>query len=315
MSYSPSFESCNQTYNLCSSALVALCQFERLLLEVVSTDITRHDNQTLKTCIWQFENAIDGITKQISELVRLELVGYLPVSISAYTALPLVLHLLDVKLAPTQSVGALQQRRLGLFLELMRKYEPRFKEIENLWSTIRISLDFLAIESSPYKFAPRRVCAAPMGSVKTLLSPSPEEISSASSSMKSTVTMSPARDWREVFATNPYQFMPIVLLLDLAISQNKVPNRGDIFVRLPTNSALARLLPNPTSGPNISQASRNRVPACIQRIEEDDSHDNDSPDHLGPLACGESELELSLFDEGFLRALPRPLNLDFMAEI
>ena len=237
-----------------SSAILGLCQFERLLLEDQSRGIGAEHPAHLQDCIWQFQNAVDGIARHTDELIRLGLAHHLPVSIAAYTALPLLLHLLDVKLAPNSSAGALKQRRLGVFLELMRNYEPRFLEIEFVWQLLRIVIDFLDIENpssqqiflqqqNPEDWKPQIYQATvdvTSSTTSNILSKSPGPV------------IIPSRNWREIFQSKPYQYMAMALLLDLSLAQNRVPSRDDVFVRLLNESALARMFPSPIKGPRVN---------------------------------------------------------------
>jgi hypothetical protein len=259
-----------------SSATIGLCQFERLLLEEAPPQPGDQSKWQLQDCVWQFENAVDGITKHMNELIRLELAQYLPVSIGAYTALPLVLHLLDVRLTPQTSPSALKQRRLGVFLELFRIYEPRFMEIEFLWRTLRLVVDFLEIECPPTRPLLSRQQTHPQISDGSFTDKIAAISSSFTVSKPTSSAVAPSKDWREIFSSKPHQYMPMALLLDLAMAQNKVPCRSDVFARLPKNSALARLFPSPVSGLRLGgckylseQAQQSQLQISERQITDD----------------------------------------------
>jgi hypothetical protein len=311
------------TDKCCSSAILALCQFERLLLEDLPPQAKGQYVMQLQGCIWQFENAVDNIAKHIDELMRLGLAQYLPVSIGAYTALPLVLHLLDVRLAPQNSPTALKKRRLGVFLELFRIYEPRFLEIEYLWQTLRIVIDFLEIEcpSNRQKFLQQ---SAHQEVSEGIFTDATRIVSSSILSKRTGSNIAPSRDWREIFSTKPHQYMPMALLLDLTLAQNRVPSRGDVFARLPKNSYLARLFPSPSHGAGLGNTMpMMQIEMSQTQVEEEEEEEEEAEAKIDDTKTSQEEAgeETDSFTDNFewdafedQDALPSPTAIESLLD-
>jgi hypothetical protein len=65
----------------------------------------------------------------------------------AYAALPLVLHILDVKLAKLPSQTARKQGRLNIYMEAMKGLQNLYDGVDDVWAFIRGAIDSATSET------------------------------------------------------------------------------------------------------------------------------------------------------------------------
>ncbi|KAF4339003.1 cutinase transcription factor 1 beta [Fusarium beomiforme] len=130
----------NLMYIYYYSARVALYQYEAFVISLASPGVGLYDR--LHQIRGQLEDAQLGITDNLKELVQLKVARFLPVSIAAYAALPLVLHILDVKLAKLPSQTARKQGRLNIYMETMKGLHNLYDGIDDIWACIRGAMDY-----------------------------------------------------------------------------------------------------------------------------------------------------------------------------
>ncbi|KAF5594072.1 cutinase transcription factor 1 beta [Fusarium pseudoanthophilum] len=129
----------NLMYIYYYSARVALYQYEAFVVSLTSPGAGMDDK--LHQTRLQLEDATLGITDNLKELVQLKVARFLPVSIVAYAALPLVLHLLDVKLAKVPTQTARKQGRLNIYVETMKGLQNLYDGVDDVWTFIRAAID------------------------------------------------------------------------------------------------------------------------------------------------------------------------------
>ncbi|RBA15671.1 hypothetical protein FPRO05_12278 [Fusarium proliferatum] len=160
----------NLMYIYYYSARVALYQYEAFVVSLASPGAGMDDK--LHQTRLQLEDATLGITDNLKELVQLKVAKFLPVSIIAYAALPLVLHILDVKLAKLPSQTARKQGRLNIYMEAMKGLQNLYDGVDDVWTFIRSAIDSatsgtLDTCSSRADFAPSSsICSKPSASLQ-----------------------------------------------------------------------------------------------------------------------------------------------------
>ncbi|KAJ2893738.1 Cutinase transcription factor 1 beta [Zalerion maritima] len=219
----------NLMYMYYHSARVALCHFS---LASVSQSLvgghcggaTRVQDASLSNTISIHENrhelqdAASGVTECLKELIQLKLARWLPVSAVACTALPLVLHIMDVKLSGPALPGtggasddpfdrnnsqtALKQHRLNILIEAMKTYHPQYDGVEWVSQTIRHILSLAQLDSA-------RSGQLSIGSGGGGIS-----------------------DWTDILASHPSFYLRLALTMDLSLSKGRLPEDCDFPVGL-----------------------------------------------------------------------------------
>ncbi|RBR11693.1 hypothetical protein FVER53590_12998 [Fusarium verticillioides] len=172
----------NLMYIYYYSARVALYQYEAFIISLTSPGVSMDDK--LHQTRLQLEDATLGITDNLKELVQLKVARFLPVSIIAYAALPLVLHLLDVRLAKVPSQTARKQGRLNIYVETMKGLQNLYDGVDDVWAFIRAAID-----------------SATSGTLDTC-STRADFISSSALCSKPSAPIQVADDWGQVSATS-----------------------------------------------------------------------------------------------------------------
>lgn len=132
---------------------MALCNYE-LHCAVLAAQARRNTWQHLATIennrkeLW---DATSGITDCLDELLELRIAHWLPNSAVACTALPLALHLLDIRLSSPGSSHpnvlssnpriAKKQKRLHTLIRAMKEYRPKYDGVDWLSKTIRYFME------------------------------------------------------------------------------------------------------------------------------------------------------------------------------
>ncbi|KAH7127308.1 fungal-specific transcription factor domain-containing protein [Dactylonectria macrodidyma] len=132
------------------SSHVALCNYE-LRFAVISTILAPRGNTsaqlgTIDNVRMELWSASIAITECLDQLLQLRLARWLPSSAVGCTALPLALHLLDIKLLPTSPACASTQRaqkqgRLNILIQAMKEYHPKYDGVDWISKTIRYFMD------------------------------------------------------------------------------------------------------------------------------------------------------------------------------
>lgn len=106
-----------------SSAVFAL-NLHRILLHM--TIPASRDLISLEACQEASVTAFNDIGKRTQELVQTRLAQYLPISASAYIALPLLLQAVDVAAVRGTELEAVEARKLDVFSRVLRSQEQNF---------------------------------------------------------------------------------------------------------------------------------------------------------------------------------------------
>ena len=106
-----------------SSAVFAL-NLHRILIHV--TIPTSREHISLETCRESSVAAINDVGRRTQELVQTRLAQFLPISVSAYMALPLLLQAVDVAAVRGTELEAAETRKLDIFSRVLRSQEQNF---------------------------------------------------------------------------------------------------------------------------------------------------------------------------------------------
>jgi hypothetical protein len=115
--------------------------------------------------------------------------------------LPLVLHILDVKLSSynkgTTSVvsnpqEAVKQHRLNILIEAMKTYQPQYDGVDYVSETIRHIVTLAQLDT-----------------------PAPPSIAN------------PINDWQDILASQPGSYLRLAMTMDLSLSKGRLPEESD----------------------------------------------------------------------------------------
>nr|RBQ86836.1 hypothetical protein FVER53263_12998 [Fusarium verticillioides] len=188
----------NLMYIYYYSARVALYQYEAFIISLTSPGVSMDDK--LHQTRLQLEDATLGITNNLKELVQLKVARFLPVSIIAYAALPLVLHLLDVRLAKVPSQTARKQGRLNIYVETMKGLQNLYDGVDDVWAFIRAAID-----------------SATSGTLDTC-STRADFISSSALCSKPSAPIQVADDWGKFLLQEPILYFRLSRTIDLSLA-------------------------------------------------------------------------------------------------
>jgi hypothetical protein len=152
------------------------------------------------------------------------------VSRVAYAALPLVLHVLDVKLSSTRSQCAIKQRRLQIFMEAMQVLQSQYDGTDRVSDYIEKLIRYLAT-GNPIK-PTTMSCNERYNAGGNHIQPSaiPEKSGPI------------INDWSDVFLRRTNCYLRIVTTVDLSFSRGEFPQESD-FPAILNSSKLSAILP------------------------------------------------------------------------
>ncbi|QGI69613.1 hypothetical protein CEK26_001945 [Fusarium fujikuroi] len=134
----------NLLYIYYYAACFALYQHKAFIISQEQTKATSDLQQTKS----KIEDAALGITENLKELIQLRLERFLPISIAAYIAVPLVLHILDVRLAKRPLQIAQKQGKLNVYVETMKTMQKLYDGVDDVWTFIRTAMDYATIQDA-----------------------------------------------------------------------------------------------------------------------------------------------------------------------
>ncbi|KAF5725015.1 cutinase transcription factor 1 beta [Fusarium mundagurra] len=134
----------NLLYIYYHAACFALYQHKAFIISQEQAKATSELQQTKS----KIEDAALGITENLKELIQLRLERFLPVSIAAYIAVPLVLHILDVRLAKRPLQIAQKQGKLNVYVETMKAMQKLYGGVDDVWTFIRTAIDYATIQDA-----------------------------------------------------------------------------------------------------------------------------------------------------------------------
>ncbi|EGU76360.1 hypothetical protein FOXB_13129 [Fusarium oxysporum f. sp. conglutinans Fo5176] len=140
---------------------VALCNYELhlgLILGLVNQNPTAsHETQFLKNNRRDLRNATKSIAECFARLHPHRLTRWLPSSAVACTALPLAMHMVDMKMSTASSATeiwarpevASKQSRLNVLIQVFRELHPKYDGVHSISKTIRYFMECSDREEPP----------------------------------------------------------------------------------------------------------------------------------------------------------------------
>lgn len=207
---------------------------------------SRRDLQDAATCIADYHK----------ELVSLGLDRWLPVSAIGCTALPLLLHILDLKLAPpveyvTTSSHVLsdpKKHQLNALIEIMKTYQSQYDGVDWITDIVRHIINFAQLDEQGFRSQTSGV------------------------------------DWTDILACQPGTYLRLTLALDLSLRKGRLAQDWDFPVSLrglfATNaSPLKDLVKANDIGHNNSQGHNGTIshgaPVSIELLQSDRDSENE----------------------------------------
>jgi len=174
-------------------------------------------------CLYDTKRDLEESTVAIAEitsiLMRLKLAKYLPISVAAMSAQPMLLHIMDSKISSITSQTATKRGRLDIFTEAMRLYQQNYDGIDLMCDYIAKALGYLECEQienlqglqyiTQYKDTRRQQETS--------------TLSKSSSTIKS---------WGDVFMNQPSFYLRLTISLDVSIATGKFPTAADLPVSI-----------------------------------------------------------------------------------
>ncbi|KAI1136084.1 fungal-specific transcription factor domain-containing protein [Hypoxylon sp. FL0543] len=210
----------NLMYMHYHSARAALCHHEVLQSAVACTSPNLSNNLREFSNIYEnrqeLQDASCSVVECLKELIQLRLVRWLPISAVACTALPLVLHIIDVKLSsqnknkssstnldPNQ---AAKQQRLNILIEVMKTYQPQYDGVDYISETIRHIINISRLDTPASNGGFPSFCADGKQS----------QIS----------------DWTDILASQPGYYLRLAMTMDLCFSKGRLAEESDFPANL-----------------------------------------------------------------------------------
>ncbi|KAI1752197.1 hypothetical protein F4782DRAFT_159953 [Xylaria castorea] len=292
----------NLMYMWYHSARAALCHHE--VLQAAMASASPHSNSNLRgfSNVYESRNELQdaacGVTECLNELIQRRLARWLPISAIACTAMPLVLHIIDVKLSSQNKRSGttpdekrrtvLKQQRLNVLIEAMKTYQPQYDGVDYISETIRHIVNLAQID--PPINSPNTASSITM---------SPQD---PTNSMQPVIS-----DWTDILASHPGSYLRLSMTMDISISKGRLARETDFPVKLrglfahgssPIRALLAgdhpRTLPASASFAPVSQV----LPNPMKHIELGSVHSISSDeDSASPDSVEEQDYPIGTFDD------------------
>ncbi|KAF2815567.1 uncharacterized protein BDZ99DRAFT_435984 [Mytilinidion resinicola] len=258
----------NLMYMYYYSALLAIHHYEVLVIITSSNLLKSHFNHMCQSKS-RVEAAAAGITDNLKELVQLKLAKHLPISVVAYAALPLVLHVLDVKLSATESQSARKRRRLDIYTMTMKGLQAQYDGTDEVFEIIGKVVDYMSLEKSTQR---RRSSNEHKYVFQDSDSP-------RLSSLEPKNPRRAVNDWGDVLLRQPSLYLRIALTMDLSLSKGQFPDDTDFPAALQSQNHIQTHFPlyRITMG-EFENASRPTTDAS--ETHQDTQYHNSAADYM-----------------------------------
>ncbi|KAL5332602.1 fungal-specific transcription factor domain-containing protein [Aspergillus crustosus] len=177
-----------------------------------------------------------GLKNVFKRLVASNLAGHLPISASAYTAVPLLLISLDVQLSSSEGQKVKRMRELSYCAEAMRQYASRFQFAQFVSGIVCKVLQLLDATSNPAAMSRARGNILEEDMVEGETRP---------------------QTWCELYIENPQLYFTLLFSLDHSLAWGKVPTSHEL-----PDWSLSRRSPRVDRSPqqlNRSSADKRRL--------------------------------------------------------
>ncbi|KAI0008714.1 fungal-specific transcription factor domain-containing protein [Xylariaceae sp. FL0662B] len=291
----------NLMYMYYHSARVVLCHHEVLQMAVASTSPNLNNNIKAFANLYEnrheIQDAACGVTECLKELIQLRLARFLPVSAVACTALPLVLHIIDVKLSSQNrgkgnSAGsdmqlALKQHRLNILIQAMKTYQPQYDGVDYISETIRHIINLAQLD------------------------PPTDTNNINSSPFSSPINQASISSWSDILASQPGYYLRLAMTMDLSLSKGRLADESDFPASLrvlfsadfsPIRTMIASGKPDPAPAepsqtqPYFTSSPGINIPlGTVHSLSSDEESSSSSPDSQDGNVPRTSDIP---FDEG-----------------
>ncbi|KAL4727125.1 hypothetical protein ACLX1H_006026 [Fusarium chlamydosporum] len=180
---------------------VALCNYELhlgLVLGLITQNPTSGQQmQFLKNNRRDLRNATKSIAECFARLHPRRLTRWLPSSAVACTALPLAMHMVDIKMSSASSAAeiwsrpevASKQSRLNVLIQVFRELHPKYDGVHSISKTIRYFMECVGVNEP--------------------------------------TQMMITNDQNDVLARSPAQYLRLALTIDICLSQDRLVQDSD----------------------------------------------------------------------------------------
>ncbi|KAH6715892.1 hypothetical protein BKA61DRAFT_733726 [Leptodontidium sp. MPI-SDFR-AT-0119] len=229
------------------SARAALCQLESFILQ--ADDSKLHDLR-MKQLGSELHMSVASISETVRAFVQLDVAKYLPVSVAAYLALPIVLHSMDLQnISATNARAEGKRRQLRLLNEAMDLCNDRYTGVMSARNIIKKSIEVARSE--------QKVIKDKASVSSSLTRPSPN-----------------LEDWLEVFVRSPAAFLRISFSVDMSLAVGRYPTTEDLPRRLychgqlvPSHSIPQSLMPPVAVGDLVKDVTTEDETAMLEPIK------------------------------------------------
>ncbi|KAF5026737.1 hypothetical protein F66182_1156 [Fusarium sp. NRRL 66182] len=221
---------------------VALCNYELhlgLVLGLATQNPTSSSQETqfLKNNRKDLRSATKSIAECFARLHPHRLTRWLPSSAVACTALPLAMHMVDVKMSAASSAAeiwarpevASKQSRLNVLIQVFKELHPKYDGVHSISKTIRNFMEGTCIED-----------------------PSPLQLTN---------------DHSDVLARSPTYYLRLALTIDVCLSQDRLPQDSDfpVLIRrlLNKQQSIMPMLYNQFQSPQVPEKTLVSLPRAL----------------------------------------------------
>ncbi|KAH6955726.1 hypothetical protein BKA56DRAFT_503382 [Ilyonectria sp. MPI-CAGE-AT-0026] len=165
-----------------------------ILLSVSMMKQGSMDLNTIYDKSLEVRDAAIKITNHVRDSLQLGIVRYFPISVVAFLAMPLFMHILDYKLqlpGDNSDKAITNQHRLIALIQTMKEYRPQYHGIEWVSHVIHFAVDIAQLDH------PLRSCGY-------------------------------TSDWTDLFIHRPSDFIQLTLTVCLSLNQARLPDRKEI---------------------------------------------------------------------------------------
>ncbi|KAE8141322.1 hypothetical protein BDV38DRAFT_268575 [Aspergillus pseudotamarii] len=198
------------------AARVDLAQYEALIIEKhLNFTGTNYRAQLLETGA-DLRNAMNGLTSAIEFFCSQGRAERIPLSVLAYTAVPLVLTAIDVKLSPSPAEMAIRKRRLERLGEIVR-HSRMLYDVADYVAVGTNHILQLAYITTQEAFLQCR--ANTIGSPQMQIEPSSTTMSLDASMLNA----NRVTNWYDAFLSSPRAYLRISVSLDYSLATGRLP--------------------------------------------------------------------------------------------
>ncbi|KAI1425756.1 hypothetical protein F5Y12DRAFT_344888 [Xylaria sp. FL1777] len=308
----------NLMYMFYHSSRAVLCHHEVLQTAMASASPNLNSNVRGFSNVYEsrheLQDAACGVTECLNELIQRRLARWLPISAISCTAMPLVLHIIDVKLlsqnrqrtaTPDEKRRTLlKQQRLNILIEAMKTYQPQYDGVDYISETIRHIVNLAQIDPpSNSATASSSIVASPQDTPN---------------SMQPIIS-----DWTDILASHPNSYLRLSMTMDISISKGRLATETDFPVKLrglfahgfsPIRALLAGSRPRtpaPVPAVFVPNPTVHIQPGRVQSVSlDEDSASPDSADNSAETLSTNANNNDLTEESHFLAPPPPPADAD-----